>query len=460
MRDLGFRLFLFLILKLTVTNNLFSQNPIVMDQFTADPSARVFQESATSGESRIYVYPSHDIPAGEGRGRAGWFCMEDYHVFSSSNLTDWIDHGVIVSQNKVNWVDSTSYSMWAPDCIAKNGKYYFYFPSKPNDDKFFSIGVAVSDKPYGPFTPQPEPIKGVHGVDPNPFIDKDGQAYLYWSARNIYMAKLKENMLELASEPIVIENLPDKGLKEGPYMFERNGIYYLTYPHVEDSTERLEYAIGDNPMGPFKVTGVIMDESPTGCWTNHQSIIEFKNQWYLFYHSNDLSPHFDKNRSIRIDSLFFNEDGTIRKVIPTLRGAGLTDVSQKIQIDRYSHISNEGASVVFLDTLNKFEGWKTVLDTANAWIQYNSVDFGSNKFKSINVKASSKAGGTLQIRLNKMDGPILAQVEIPKGDEWNIVNSSISEFQPGIYNLVVLLKDNKNVEIDWISFKKSVFSFN
>ena len=120
----------------------------------------------------------------------------------------------------------------------------------------------------------------------------------------------------------------------------------------------------DNPMGPFKVTGVIMDESPTGCWTNHQSIIEFNNQWYLFYHHNDLSPKFDKNRSIRVDSLFFNEDGTIRKVIPTLRGVGLTDATKEIQVDRYSSISDKGASIAFLDSLNTFKGWKTILHEA------------------------------------------------------------------------------------------------
>jgi hypothetical protein len=425
-----------------------AQNPIVMDQFTADPSARVF-------EGRVYVYPSHDILAEEGKGRVGWFCMEDYHVFSSDNLTEWTDHGVIVSQDKVPWVNSKSYALWAPDCIFRKGKYYFYFPAPAKDTTLgrgFSIGVAVSDNPYGPFTPQPEPIKGVRGIDPNPFIDKDGQAYLYWSARNIYAAKLKENMLELASEPMVIPNLPDKGLKEGPYMFERNGIYYLTYPHVEDSTERLEYAVGDNPMGPFKVTGVIMDEKP-GCWTNQQSIVEVKNQWYLFYHHNDLSPHFDKNRSTRIDSLFFNEDGTIKKVIPTLHGAGITNASQKIQIDRYSLQSNEGASIAFLDTLDTFKGWKTILDNSNAWIQYNSVDFRSRKFKSIRVRISSKTGGTIQVRLDKTDGPIIAQIEIPKGDELNIVNSTVSDYQPGIHNLIVILKDNINIEIDWMSFE-------
>jgi len=445
-----FYLFILTLPVLIVVNNSFAQNPFIQDQFTADPSARVF-------EGRVYVYPSHDILATEERGRVGWFCMEDYHVFSSENLVDWTDHGVIVSQNQVQWVDSTSYSMWAPDCIYRNGKYYFYFPAGVIDTtsrwgRSFRIGVATSDKPYGPFTPESNPIKNVRGIDPNPFIDKDGQAYLYWSARNIYVAKLKENMLELASEPLLIDNLPEEGLKEGPYMFERNGIYYLTYPHVADSTERLEYAIGDNPIGPFKVKGVIMDES-LNCWTNHQSMIEYNDQWYLFYHYNDLSPQFDKNRSIRIDSLFFNEDGTIKKVTPTLRGVGLTDASQKIQIDRYSGISNKGASLAFMDSLNTFAGWKTILDTANAWIQYNSVDFGKNELKSADIRTLSETGGTIELHLNKMDGPLIARAEIPAGNNWNIVSCPVLKFQPGIQNLIVLLKDNNTVEIDWISFK-------
>ncbi len=434
---------------LSYISNTSAQNPFITDQFTADPSARVF-------EDQVYVYPSHDILAREGRGRVGWFCMEDYHVFSSPNLTDWTDHGVIVSQNKVKWADSTAYSMWAPDCIFRNGKYYFYFPTRAKDTSYgrgFTIGVAVADKPYGPFIPQPEPIKNVRGIDPNVFIDKDGQAYLYWSQGNIFAAKLKENMLELASEPKLIEELPNKGLKEGPFLFERNRIYYLTYPHVENKIERLEYAIGDNPMGPFKVTGVIMDESPTGCWTNHHSIIEFKNQWYLFYHHNDLSPQFDKNRSIRIDSLFFNEDGTMKTVIPTLRGVGVTDASKKIQVDRYSLKSHEGASIAFLDTLNKFEGWKAILDKAIGWIQYNSVDFGKKKFKSVNVKAASKTGGVLQIRLNNAQGPVIAEVKIPAGNDWNIIKAPLSGLKPGVQNLVVSLKDSKHVEVDWISFE-------
>ena len=429
----------------------FGQNPIIRDQYSADPSARVFGD-------RVYVYPSHDILAPEGVAKKDWFCMEDYHVFSSENLTDWTDHGMIVQQNKVPWVLPNSYSMWAPDCIERNGKYYFYFPSTPKDTvgigKGFTIGVAVADTPTGPFLPQTNPIKGVRGIDPNVFIDKDGQAYLYWSSRDIFGAKLKENMLELDSEVKTLANLPSKGLKEGPYVFERNGIYYMTYPHVENKIERLEYAISDNPLGPFKVMGVIMDESPTGCWTNHHSIIEFKNQWYLFYHHNDYSPTFDKARSIRADSLSFNSDGTIKKVIPTLRGIGVSNAQKEIQIDRYSKISEKGASIAFVDPLDNFKGWKTVLNSSDGWIQYDAVDFGKKALKSVVVKAMSSTGGILQIHTKGVNSALIAEVKVPVSADWKEIKALVTKFEEGIQDLSVTLKENnKVVEVDWISFK-------
>jgi len=241
-------------------------------------------------------------------------------------------------------------------------------------------------------------------------------------------------------------------LKEGPYLFERNGIYYLTYPHVENKIERLEYSIGDNPLGPFKMTGVIMDESPSGCWTNHHSFIQFKNQWYLFYHDRDYSPNFDKARSIRADSLFFNADGTIKKVIPTLRGIGVTDATKEIQIDRFS-AKSDGASIDFLDTTNRFLGWKTILDKPNAWIQYNSVEFGRRTAKSINIRAVSTTGATLVIRTNNASGPVLTEVTIPKGSNWTTVKKSIAAVQSGIKNLVLQVKGEGKVEVDWISFR-------
>jgi hypothetical protein len=448
MKTFGCCLILLVVLAGSAADNAYPQNPIIRDQFTADPASRVF-------EGRVYLYPSHDILAGEGRGRAGWFCMEDYHVFSSGNLVDWTDHGVIVSQDKVPWVNSQAYALWAPDCISRNGKYYFYFPAPARDTTLgrgFSIGVAIADKPDGPFTPEPAPIRNARGIDPNPFIDKDGQAYLYWAARHIYVAKLKPDMLELDSHPQVVQGLPDQGLKEGPFVFERNGLYYLTYPHVQDKTERLEYAVSNNPLGPFKVTGVIMDESPE-CWTNQQSILEFKGQWYLFYHQNDLSPNFDKNRSVRIDSLFFNDDGTIRKVIPTLRGVGVTDASSKIQIDRYSAKSDGGSAVAFLDTLRKGEGWKAILDSGGAWVQYNAVDLGSKRFTAVEVRARSKTGGAFQIRLNTLDGPVLTEMKIPADTDWKEISVPVSKYEQGINNLLVQVTRSASIEIDWLRFK-------
>ena len=151
--------------------------------------------------------------------------------------------------------------------------------------------------------------------------------------------------------------------------------------------------------------------------------------------------------------MFFNNDGSIKKVIPTLRGVGLTNASSKIQVDRYSLKSDEGASIAYLDTLNTFEGWKTKLDKANAWVQYNSVDFGNDKLKSAKVRVMSETGGTLQLRLDKTGGTVIAEIKIPEGNKWSIVDSPLSGYETGIHNLIVLLKDNKNVEVDWLSFE-------
>lgn len=435
---------------LLLSNLLWAQNPIIRTQYSADPSARVFDD-------RVYLFPSHDILATQGKGRVGWFCMEDYHVFSSANLTDWTDHGMIVQQNKVPWVRPDSYSMWAPDCIKRNGRYYFYFPTAPQDTvtfgRGFAIGVAIADKPEGPYVPQPTPIKGVHGIDPNVFIDKDGQAYLYWSAGNIYAARLKENMTELDGDPVTLKDLPGKGLKEGPYLFERAGIYYLTFPHVENKIERLEYATSDHPLGPFKMTGVIMDESATGCWTNHHSVIQFRNQWYLFYHDRDYSPNFDKARSVRADSLFFNDDGTIKKVIPTVRGIGLTKATEQIQVDRYSKLSGDGVSIAFLDTMARFNGWKAAFNQANAWVQYNSVDFGKKTLKTVAVRAVSGIGGVLQVRTGTSAGPVIAEIKIPASGDWITVKSPVKKFPAGTHHLIVTAKDNSQVQVDWIQFE-------
>jgi hypothetical protein len=196
-----------------------------------------------------------------------------------------------------------------------------------------------------------------------------------------------------------------------------------------------------------------MDESASGCWTNHHSIIQFKNQWYLFYHDKDYSPNFDKARSIRADSLSFNPDSTISKVIPTLRGIGITAATKEIQIDRYSKIADKGISISFIDTTNKFLGWKTSFAQQGAWIQYNTVDFGIKPLKSVIVKAVSTEGGILQIRVNSIDGPVIAEVKISKTNDWKINTAGITKQQTGIKHLFIVSKDGKPVDVDWVKFQ-------
>jgi hypothetical protein len=131
---------------------------------------------------------------------------------------------------------------------------------------------------------------------------------------------------------------------------------------------------------------------------------------------------------------------------------GITSALQKIEIDRYSHLSPTGASVAFMDTTNTFNGWKTILSKQNSWITYNTVDFGNKKLKYVQVNVSSQTGGTLQIRVDKADGTLLAEVKVPKGTSWNTVSVRMLKYQKGIHNLIVVLKDKNPVEIDWIQF--------
>jgi hypothetical protein len=450
MKPTPHRLLIASVAGLLITTCAFATNPLIMDQFTADPTARVF-------EGKIYVYPSHDIAEPPGySGRPKWFVMEDYHVFSSENLTDWKDHGVIVTRNDVPWTDKSAYAMWAPDAVFKDGKYYFYFPAVPQDKDGgpgFRIGVAIADKPYGPFKPLANYIEGVKGIDPGVLIDKDGSAYLFFSAGKIFVARLKPNMVEIDGEAQVIDNLPGKGLIEGPFPLERNGRYYLTYPHVENKIERLEYATSSSPMGPYQPAGVILDESQSGCWTVHHSIVEYQGQWYLFYHDRDLSPSFDKHRSIRADKLFFNADGSIQKVTPTLRGVGLVDAKSEIQIDRYSATSPAGVTVSFIDEANPHAGWKTTFSAPQSWVRFNEVDFGRGAQKSITVRAKSAAKDVLAFHLDSPDGPVLGHIKVGAAADWKVANGGAKKIPAGVHDLIVSHDGAGPVEVDWVSFR-------
>lgn len=438
-----------------LTISVSAQNPIIRNQFSADPTARVFN-------GKIYLFPSHDITPASASDypRKDWFCMEDYHVFSSENLTDWTDHGIIVSQKDVPWGNPTAYSMWAPDCVEKDGKYYFYFPDAQKEGFGFGIGVAVADKPEGPYMVLEKNIEGINGIDPCVLQASDGKAYIFWGAGRC--AQLKDNMIELADDtPTETVNFHGREFKmtgknalaglparqaEGPFAFEYNGNYYLTYPYVRQNTEVLGYAMSKNPMGPYEYKGLIMEEWPD-CWTNHHSIVNYNNQWYLFYHHNNYSPNFDKNRSVCADSLFFNPDGTIRPVKPTLRGIGVTKANTEIQIDRYSRIGG-GATISFLhenaaDTTLRFKGWKTTFKQVGSWVEYNTVDFGDGKYKNLQL-ATLEGSGKITIKANNQT---IAEVKLPATE------CELKACPKGINNLRIELTNGENVEIDWIKFK-------
>ena len=408
--------------------------------------------------------------------------MEDYHVFSSENLTDWTDHGVIVTQNKVPWVKPNSYSMWAPDCVYKDGKYYFYFPSNPASGMGFGIGVAVADSPEGPFIPEPEPIKGINGIDPCVLLASDGNAYIFWGAGRC--AKLKPNMKELADDTPTekvkwgdrefemkgvncLKGLPSRQA-EGPFAFEYNGNYYLTYPYVRNNTEVLGYAMSKNPMGPYEYKGLIMPEHENGCWTNHHSIINYKGQWYLFYHQNAFSPKDDKRRSVQIDRLYFNPDGTIQEVKKTMRGVGINQATEKIEIDRYSAASND-VTYSLIDTVNTFRSYQATLPAKGSWIKYNDVDFSciTDGYLIVNAKASGNT--KFYIREKSANGKIIAKFdmtvkpETPAGapamfrrdfsNQW-LTQSAVLEYTPkGVTDLVVTVEGDAGISIDYVQFK-------
>jgi len=315
--------------------------PLVTHIYTADPSAHVF-------EGRLYVYPSHDIDAGIPFDDEGsHFGMEDYHVLRMDSPDgDAVDCGVALHVRDVKWAQR---QMWAPDAATKDGKYYLYFPAKRSDG-VFQIGVAVGDRPEGPFQPQPEAIEGSYSIDPAVFTDEDGESYMYFGglwggqlqkyrdnvreqahvepadhepALGPKIARLRGDMLEFSEAPREVVILDEHGapLKAGDHdrrffeaswMHRFGGKYYFSYS--TGNTHLLCYAVGDSPYGPFTYQGNIL--TPVVGWTTHHSIVEFDGQWFLFYHDSILSGGVTHLRSIKVAPLHHDADGRIRTIDP------------------------------------------------------------------------------------------------------------------------------------------------
>ena len=419
-----------------------AQNPVIRDQYAADPTARVFGD-------RVYLYPSHDIISPVAPEKR-WFAMADYHVFSSTDLTDWTDHGVILDQKQVAWANPEGYAMWAPDCVEYHGRYYLFFPSGMKSELGFGIGIATAPSPIGPFIPAARPLDGVRGIDPCMLQTTQGESYLFWAGNGgITVARMDDDYQRIATAPQVVQGLPE-GFKEGPFAFERNGLYYLTFPWVrqKDGTETLAYAMSQKPEGPYTFKGVIMDEWADKCWTNHHSIMQYRGQWYLFYHHNDYSPSFDKCRSVRIDSLSFRPDGTIVKVEPTLRGVGLTYARRHIEIDRYSSISSTGAQAMLLDSLQPFRGWALRLNR-QGWARYNRVAFRPGLCR-LTLRARAQKPSTVAVTIGSQ---CVARLNIAPCDSFSEQTVSINPVAAGTYDIKAQLEKGSNADVDWISFE-------
>ena len=278
----------------------FGQNPINRHLRTADPSPHVW------ADGKMWLYCSHDMDSAQ-----GYNTMDGYHVFSSSDMVNWTDHGEVLHSRDVKWGIKGGGSMWAPDCAYRNGTYYFYYPHLDSTNNW-RVGVATSTKPEGPFKDIGRFIEGTFGIDPCCFIDDDGQAYLYFDKNSV--AKLKENMTELA-EPARKINYGATNSREGTYMHKRNNIYYFSYTDFEDQVHQGFYAMGNNPYGPFEFKGPV-NCMPKGA-QDHHAIVEFHGQWYYFYHTGNYNGGNWSRRNVCVDYLYYNTDGTMQMVKQT-----------------------------------------------------------------------------------------------------------------------------------------------
>ncbi len=282
---------------------LAQNNPLNMNaRYTADPTARNW------GDNKMWLYTSHDVPC-----MGSYSAMNDWHVFSSKDGMRWKDYGRVLSLDKLNQQGWKVYNAWAPDCVKKDGSYYFYFPVKGIEDKVWKIGVAKSKKPYGPFE-KPELVVANWGIDPNVFVDDDGKAYLYCQYK---MGELNSDMVSVKEETVVelkdVAHIPHSHY-EGPFVFKRKDKYY--YICSSEGYKRLIYYMSDAPLGPWAYKGTIMAPDERPAENNHSSVVKFKGKWILFYHRKECN----KARKICADYISFNEDGSIKEVIRTDKG--------------------------------------------------------------------------------------------------------------------------------------------
>lgn len=294
-----------------------AQNPIIKDIFTADPAPIVYKDT-------VFLYTGHDTATVSDKN----YKMPDWHVFSSTDMVNWKDHGALLSPKAFSWATGEAY---ASQCIYRNGKFYWFVATMHQNNAEskggFGIGVAVSDSPTGPFkdaigkalVTNEMTIDMKHGwddIDPTIFVDDDDQAYIFWGNGSCKWAKLKKNMIELDGP---ITAFKPKNYIEGPWVYKRDGHYYLIYASAGSKPEMIEYCMATSPEGPWVYKGIIQGNVPNS-FTTHPGIVDFKGKSYFFYHNGGLPTGGSYRRSICIDYMHYNADGTIQEIVQTAKG--------------------------------------------------------------------------------------------------------------------------------------------
>lgn len=284
-------------------------NPVIKHEYTADPAAFV------KGDT-LWLFTGHDA-AGDQKG----YKMTDWLAYSTSDLKHWTEYPAPLKITDFAWAKSGD--AYAAQVIERNGKYYWYVSTN-----WSGIGVAVADRPEGPYhdalgrplVTNKDCFASTHSwacIDPTVFIDKDGQGWLFWGNKQCYYAKLKPNMIELDG-PVKQVKFKDFEFEEAAWVHSYNGRYYLSY--ASGFPEKIAYAMSDKIDGPYEYKG-ILNELAGNSNTNHEAIVQFKGQWYFIYHNGGIQPAGGSfSRSVCIDRLQYNADGTIKRIVMTTEG--------------------------------------------------------------------------------------------------------------------------------------------
>ena len=419
---------------LTGSLALYAQNPIIQTKYTADPAPMVYKDT-------VFLYTTHDEDDADG------FKMLDWLLYTSTDMVNWTDHGVVATLKDFAWNPRVN-GAWALEVIERNDKFYMYCPIHGN-----GIGVLVADSPYGPFEdPIEKPIvwqkEHWNDIDPTVFIDDDGQAYMYWGNPDIYYVKLNEDMIS-TSGPIV--KLPkQQHYQEGPWCYKRNGKYYMAFAST-CCPEGIGYAMSDSPTGPWTTMGYIMEPTHRSRG-NHPGIIDYKGKSYVFGLNYDLlrieTPDHHERRSVSVAEMKYNEDGTIQTVPywkdTVLEQAGTFDPYQKVEAETMAWGYGLKTAVskkhgIYLTNINDGET-----------LTLRGVDFGKKGAKKFKTMAASAEGGCrIEIRMDNAEGPIVGVVEIsatggPK--EFREFTCPIKGAK-GIHDLVFVFKGKPEINL-------------